>query len=278
MSSDTWCEVHRTHHPDRGVPWTCKAPPPVEPIGPSELTEVVSTAGWVPVDDHAPVDDVAVLAQARAAAAELFLALVPDGPVARALRTSQEWGDDVLRAVAYDPAGVQPMWCREHDRDTRECGADAPCDGFPYHPGRDPAGEVAVAHVVGRSEFLVDRDGMIGRLRRLPQLARALSRVAEVYDTHTGAATPEVNLDWCSSCQRDAGYCSPVDRLNDGKGTPRYRDKITGGLLCWWCGQFKASHGGKLPPVSILRARHEGRRITEAMIAAAFRAEKAAKR
>lgn len=57
---------------------------------------------------------------------------------------------------------------------------------------------------------------------------------------------------WCRSCIRDHSHLEPVW---DG----RYVD------LCRWCAEFRNAEGTD-PPVPLLRARHDGRRITTAMV------------
>jgi hypothetical protein len=63
-----------------------------------------------------------------------------------------------------------------------------------------------------------------------------------------------VSLDdgWCSSCQRDGDHLEPVW---DG----RYRN------LCRWCAEFTLAEGCE-PPLSLLRLRHQGKRITADMV------------
>lgn len=62
---------------------------------------------------------------------------------------------------------------------------------------------------------------------------------------------------WCVSCYRDHGHLEPIEKKPNG--TPYYVG------LCRWCGQFKAKQG-VVPPVELLSPRHQGKRITEAMV------------
>lgn len=55
---------------------------------------------------------------------------------------------------------------------------------------------------------------------------------------------------WCISCHRDDRWCEPIS------------DNYTAKKLCRWCGDFAGAHGF-LPPVDILRDRHQGKRITK---------------
>lgn len=64
--------------------------------------------------------------------------------------------------------------------------------------------------------------------------------------------------DWCTSCFRNAGHHTPITLRKSGE--PYYAD------LCKWCGEWRTAHG-TLPPVAILRARHEGRKITTRLVA-----------
>lgn len=69
---------------------------------------------------------------------------------------------------------------------------------------------------------------------------------------------------WCRSC------------LRIGQREPR-SDRYAGDGLCRWCGDFHAAQGW-LPTLDLLDARHAGRRITEAMIAAERPREKKRRR
>ena len=42
------------------------------------------------------------------------------------------------------------------------------------------------------------------------------------------------------------------------------------GGLCGWCYSFQAEHAAKLPPIDLLTAKAEGRRISQAMVRAAL--------
>lgn len=64
-------------------------------------------------------------------------------------------------------------------------------------------------------------------------------------ERHARTTTDE---EWCRSCLRIDWFC------------PRSR-----GDLCRWCRDFQATEG-QLPPIDLLRARRDGRRITEAMV------------
>lgn len=49
---------------------------------------------------------------------------------------------------------------------------------------------------------------------------------------------------WCASCHRDDGFIEPVHPQG------RYKD------WCRFCGEWKAAHGGELPPLGVVRWRH----------------------
>jgi hypothetical protein len=56
---------------------------------------------------------------------------------------------------------------------------------------------------------------------------------------------------WCISCLRDSQYLEPT-------AAGRYAQH------CRFCGEWSSAHGQE-PPLEILRARHQGKRITTAM-------------
>jgi len=81
----------------------------------------------------------------------------------------------------------------------------------------------------------------------------------------TTSAADSVDLaadGWCTSCHRDNNYCEPVGM---NKGQKVYND------VCRWCGDFRREHK-QVPPLALLRARHEGRRVTLTMVERALRA------
>lgn len=71
---------------------------------------------------------------------------------------------------------------------------------------------------------------------------------------HAGRITVAVDEGWCASCVRDGGHLEPV-------WLGRYA------RFCRWCGEFHAAEGIE-PPLPLLKARHQGRRITTAMVVA----------
>ena len=95
---------------------------------------------------------------------------------------------------------------------------------------------------------------MIAMGRRLNHLCGPYRH--SVTPTRTQALT-EAPSDWCTSCYRDGQHHTPVSI--DQRGRKRYED------LCRWCGDFKTAHD-TLPTMPVLRAHHEGRRITVQMV------------
>lgn len=99
--------------------------------------------------------------------------------------------------------------------------------------------------------------------------ARRILEIAERYNpddhpptrkkaTDTPAADP--GDDYCRSCFTDDGYLECVTlRTERQGGTPYYVG------LCKWCGDFRANWK-KDPPPAVLRARHQGKRITVQLI------------
>lgn len=65
----------------------------------------------------------------------------------------------------------------------------------------------------------------------------------------TGESSYEDN--GCASCKRNAGHWEEVQQ---------------GHRLCRWCRSFKESYRGKLPPLPILKAHHQGQRITTGLV------------
>lgn len=59
----------------------------------------------------------------------------------------------------------------------------------------------------------------------------------------------------CTSCKRNAGHWEPAEERPEGRGVR---------TLCRWCRNWKTEYGA-LPPLEVLVARHQGRRITTAM-------------
>lgn len=130
----------------------------------------------------------------------------------------------------------------------------------------DPTGEAAVTTAgAGRlhDEFL--------------QVLAEVDDVIARASTLIGAANPQRGMKprkqdkddvpdgWCRSCFAADGGHVPV--------APRY----AGLRLCRWCGDWRAAHGGKLPPRRLVQLHREDVRITpdlEAKVLATAKAEK----
>lgn len=114
---------------------------------------------------------------------------------------------------------------------------------------------------------------LIGQLYRLAgRLEPIVAQYAPTIPTPTGT-DPEVGIDWCESCHRidlpGGGHrCEPVARRDGGKGEPYYKG------LCQFCGRFRAAHG-VLPPLTVLRSHHAGRRLNAAHVDREVKTERA---
>ncbi len=87
---------------------------------------------------------------------------------------------------------------------------------------------------------------MNGTYRHGLSLYRALQNLtAKVEDV------PDYEDNGCASCRRDAGHWQPVDEA--------------GRTYCQFCRKFRGNYG-VLPPLPILVARHQGKRITVQMV------------
>jgi hypothetical protein len=117
------------------------------------------------------------------------------------------------------------------------------------------------AHLLAALRFVADAAPEVVRLVRLacPDPSKLHLVAADLTDAQVSAEG------WCVSCWRDGGYREPV--AIQPNGVRRFRD------LCLWCGRFAAAHDGKRPPLSLVKARREGRRVTERMVADALAAE-----
>lgn len=120
----------------------------------------------------------------------------------------------------------------------------------------------------------IHHDPAIRDLATLDRATRHLyANVADIYGVVTAWGQPTRHAqptdddgtegpgpDWCRSCWRDDRHCEPVRAAG----------------LCRWCADWNLANG-QLPPVEILRARHQGRRITSALIDTCTKAAHATK-
>lgn len=135
--------------------------------------------------------------------------------------------------------------------------------GYPTGGDGPPAKVIAELGSCTRTEALAlaGPDAIDREQRELDQcLDRALRALQTAYNIcarYQRAARPtkpeaQTNDEgWCSSCIRDGGYLEPA-------AAGRYA------ALCRFCGEWLAANGTN-PPMEILKARHEGRRITTQM-------------
>lgn len=154
----------------------------------------------------------------------------------------------------------------------------------------DPTGEEAVGDTDPDRHLHAELVQLVARLDADAYRLRVILRATNPHATGLLLAKPETPAEvslagWCVSCHRDGAYCEPVAMRPDG--TRRYRD------FCNWCGEFQAQRmslawtvieslpgkekkdakkrlkaGLGLPPLELVKARHEGRRVTQRMVEA----------
>lgn len=110
----------------------------------------------------------------------------------------------------------------------------------------------------GPDQVEIDRERLARALDQALSAARVAEAIVAKYRVPERVAHDPADIDVCVSCHRDREYLT--------LRSPHYAQ------LCRWCGDFTA-HYGQAPPVSILRDRHDGRRITERQIMAALQRE-----
>lgn len=194
---------------------------------------------WHPIGTHlgTTADEARAIGNARMALAALapYLAeLEAHLEVARRCMAGQP------RAASYDGPSQAP-------------GASGPSD---------PTGTAALL----RDSAAADLAAILRHLGTLAHTADALGRHLAAYPVRAAevAEADGPGGAWCASCWRDDRHHEPVTL--SPAGIAYY------GGLCRWCGLFRATWG-TLPPVAILRDRHQGRRISEAAIRSALAAQ-----
>lgn len=160
-----------------------------------------------------------------------------------------------LRAAAYDAERTSPLWCWDHERDLAHCRrAGLPCDGESI-ASHDSTGDAAAQRA---ADVIAIGTELVNAYRALEHLTRLLARYPE-YQPATPAEPPGAKrpapAGACRSCWRDDEHYEEI-------AVGQYRD------WCRWCGDFRRVHGW-LPPVELLRKRHQGQRITVQDVAAA---------
>lgn len=145
-------------------------------------------------------------------------------------------------------AAADRLWLRlDEARRGFPSGHEPPApdpDGTPGHSDR--TGDLAVRP---RDQVESDIALLADLMRQLDQASRGLRALIQRY----AQAAPAVR--WCVSCKRDALHQENV-------AVGRYS------ALCRFCGDSKATNGGQLPPLAILRAHHRGQSISVELIRA----------
>lgn len=134
-------------------------------------------------------------------------------------------------------------------------------DGYPRQAGfgvasghGDPVGSIVVVRLDNPNHDILARihGDVVGKLDE----ARRLLEQAESAGRRALPPTPSTNLDdGCVSCARIRVW-SPIHRTR----------------RCRWCSDWAYDHDGDDPAPAILRARHEGRRITTRLVARLWQA------
>lgn len=131
-------------------------------------------------------------------------------------------------------------------------------------PSNDPTGETVIAERDVPSDAMnAELVELLGQINTSAYNVRVIVKAAVPQATHLHKIGKETGADvaiagWCRSCHRDSRYCEPVATRPDG--SRRYSD------FCNWCGEWAAAHKGEEPPLELVKLRHEGRRITSAMV------------
>lgn len=138
----------------------------------------------------------------------------------------------------------------------RHRAEDTALDGYPRQSGPgagiggdgDPVGTTVALRIdhpqadhLGHAHRTVTTK--LHAARRLLEEAESVGRQA------LPPPTSQILDDGCASCARIKTW-SPIHRTR----------------RCQWCADWARSHGGEDPPVDILRAHHQGRRITTRLV------------
>lgn len=157
--------------------------------------------------------------------------------------------------VAWDRIRSWQTGTRSPSLDPNTRGWKHDSEGEPIP--NDPTGEAGTQP----DDLRHIHDHFADLLARYNQLGNELDRLLRdaVPKPVTVSPTDDVDLaadGWCVSCHTDAGFCEPI---TEDRGVRVFA------TVCRWCGTFKRTEG-VAPPVSLLRARHEGRKITSSMV------------
>lgn len=229
---------------------------------------------WTPIDSRramTAVDADLHLAASRAAR-RLGQLLLAYPSLTHLLRDHQATG---VRAAATDSdGGSSPVpWCFAHEQDYPQCIAEGrafvrgECVVDPASRRSDPTGNAGTSP----DRAAADARALRRAMQRIVATVGDLDRIAGQYPANaTRPVDVEAELDddsmWCESCLRDDDYCEPI-ALRPGTQTPRFPG------LCRWCGEFRGSYGQR-PPLTVLKARHRGEKITAGLIDRAFANER----
>lgn len=118
----------------------------------------------------------------------------------------------------------------------------------------------AAKELAGKDETANDEDEIERLTAIIIEACAGLRRLTAPYrlpEQTTSAREMSAPDGWCSSCYLDGQHHEPITPKSNG--TVHYEG------LCRWCGDFRKAYGA-LPPRALLRARHEGRRISVALV------------
>lgn len=128
-------------------------------------------------------------------------------------------------------------------------------DGYPTGgtaSGDNEGGRTAILatahleHGDAHGQLRRDLEKCIGRLADLVDQLAPSNRAADHLRT---AASDECPTGCCQSCWRDHGHREPA--------------RTEGSRLCKWCAEWANELGTDMPYMTLLRLRHQGKRITQ---------------
>ena len=165
-------------------------------------------------------------------------------------RTTPQQAADAIAEIEEIAARLRHLEPRLRQRATM-----SDRDGYPTNSGpsrgngmqRDPVG-VLVALRIDHPTGDTVRHAHTELVTKVDQARRLLEQAESAGHRALPPAT-NVADDGCVSCSRLSRW-SPIFRSR----------------RCRWCAYFSYAHGGEDPPAELLRAHHEGRRISERMV------------
>lgn len=150
------------------------------------------------------------------------------------------------RAANLDPSSRQNRWSNCGPGDTEGCG------DCPHATPNDPTGEAAIA--AKRDEFAAELQHRAQRMHADALWLRDAAHLMAPVVPPSSMNDPASDL-WCAHHLR-VGICE-IRHRND---------------LCRFCDDFLKLWKAR-PPMSVIRDRHDGKRITEKLVKAALEAE-----